>query len=401
MAQSYIPAGTDVICTEMLSTLPSQIITEREAKVLYGKESKALLNTCDKNLSCQLQCRIKVSYYEGLSSLLLGLALGAAVVALTVLTFGAGTAVVAAAAITTGALGGAAIFYGDKADKSRQAPHECDSTKGGTWELFHRKVYIEKANALLERSFLTCQKGGVVSLVMSHEKALELSKKISDSNKKILELNYYSNALQGFIGSVANAFKASGGWDVAGLIISSGLAVYDYVSGADENYRNKNMQNQHEYARKYLKGENAELEADGSILKPEMGRDAGVSGVLTAGEASVGVIGSNGEVLKTLGRWGGEEFFHGNSVSRAFWRVFAGRTAKNVGKGMVSESIKGLKDKTNLQKLGVGVVASVISNAIELGMNKEENNLYRDMLQIIRQSRKQSGNGINIQAHQL
>ena len=113
MAQSYIPAGTDVICTEMLSTLPSQIITEREAKVLCKRS-------------------IKVSYYEGLSSLLLGLALGAAVVALTVLTFGAGTAVVAAAVITTGALGGAAIFYGDKAHESRQAPHECDSTKGGT-----------------------------------------------------------------------------------------------------------------------------------------------------------------------------------------------------------------------------------------------------------------------------
>ena len=186
---------------------------------------------------------------------------------------------------------------------------------------------------------------------------------------------------------------------MAGLIISSGLAVYDYVSGADENYRNKNMQNQQEYARKYLKGENAELEADGSILKPEMGRDAGVSGVLTAGEASVGVIGSNGEVLKTLGRWGAEEVSHGNNVSRAFWRVLAGRTAKNVGKEMVRESIKGLKDKTNLQKLGVGVVASMISNTIELGMNKEENNLYRDMLQIIRQSRKQSGNGINIQTH--
>ncbi len=334
MAQSYIPAG------------------------------KALLNTCDKKLSCQLQCRIKVSYYEGLSSLLLGLALGAAVVALTVLTFGAGTAVVAAAVLTTGALGGAAIFYGDKADKSRQAPHECDSTKGGTWELYHSKVYIEKANALLERSFLTCKKGGVVSLVMSHEKALELSKKISDSNKKILELNYYSNASQGFIGSVANAFKASGD------------------------------------ARKILKGEQAELEADGSILKPEMGRDAGVSGVLTAGEASVGVIGSNGEVLKTLGRWGAEEVSQGNNVSRAFWRVFAGRTAKNVGKQMVSESIKGIIDKTNLQKLGVGVVASMISNSIELGINKMENNLYKEMLKTINQSRDQSENKINIQACQ-
>ena len=401
MAQSYIPAGTDVICTEMLSTLPSQIVTEREAKVLYGKENKALLNICDKKLTCQLKCRIKVSYYEGLSSLLFGLTLGAAAVALSVITFGAATLVIAAAVGTSCVLGGAAFFYSNKADDCRQAPHECDSTKGGTWELYHSKVYIEKANALLERSFLTCQKGGVVSLVMSHEKALELSKKISDSNKKILELNYYSNASQGFIGSVANAFKASGGWDVAGLIISSGLAVYDYVSGADDNYRNQNMKNQQEYARKYLKGENAELEADGSILKPEMGRDAGVSGVLTAGEASVGVIGSNGEVLKTLGRWGAEEVSQGNNVSRAFWRVFAGRTAKNVGKQMVSESIKDIIDKTNLQKLGVGFIASMISNSIELGMNEKENKLYEKMIKTIDESRKQKVEGINIQACQL
>ena len=266
--------------------------------------------------------------------------------------------------------------------------------------MYHSKVYIEKANALLERSFLTCQKGGVVSLVMSHEKALELSKKISDSNKKILELNYYSNLSQGFIGSVANAFKASGAGDVAGLIIGSGLAVYDYVSGADDNYRNQNMKNQQEYARKYLKGENAELEADGNILKPEMGRDAGVSGVLTAGEASVGVIGSNGEVLKTLGRWGAEEVSQGNNVSRAFWRVFAGRTAKSVGKQMVSESIKGLKDKTNLQKLGVGFAAAVISNSIEWGMNKKENDMYQEMIETINKNRKQNVNGINIQANQ-
>lgn len=131
-----------------------------------------------------------------------------------------------------------------------------------------------------------------------------------------------------------------------------------------------------------------------------MGRDAGVSGVLTAGEASVGVIGSNGEVLKTLGRWGAEEVSQGNNVSRAFWRVFAGRTAKNVGKQMVSESIKDIIDKTNLQKLGVGVVASMISNSIEWGMNKKENDLYKEMVGIIYESRKQEIGSINIQADQ-
>ena len=160
------------------------------------------------------------------------------------------------------------------------------------------------------------------------------------------------------------------------------------------------MKNQQEYAHKILKGEKAELEADGSILKPEMGRDAGVSGVLTAGEASIGVIGSNGEVLKTLGRWGAEEVSQGNNVSRAFWRVFAGRTVKNVGKQMVSESIKDIIDKTNLQKLGLGFIASMISNSIELGMNEKENNLYEKMIEIIGENRKQKVEGINIQANQ-
>lgn len=67
---------------------------------------------------------------------------------------------------------------------------------------------------------------------------------------------------------------------------------------------------------------------------------------------------------------------------------------------MVSESIKGIIDKTNLQKLGVGVVASMISNSIELGINKMENNLYKEMLKTINQSRDQSENKINIQACQ-
>lgn len=38
MAQSYIPAGTDVICTEMTGGEPAQLGLTREAKVLYGNE---------------------------------------------------------------------------------------------------------------------------------------------------------------------------------------------------------------------------------------------------------------------------------------------------------------------------------------------------------------------------
>ena len=67
---------------------------------------------------------------------------------------------------------------------------------------------------------------------------------------------------------------------------------------------------------------------------------------------------------------------------------------------MVSESIKDIIDKTNLQKLGVGFIASMISNSIEWGMNKMENDLYQEMVETIHKSRKQNISGINIQANQ-
>ena len=118
MAQSYIPAGTDVICTEMMGGMPAQLGLTRTPNVFYGEEKRPLLNICDKKLSCSLQCRIKQMYFSGLSSLLAGLALGAFAVLFVVATMGAGAAVVAAAACAFVALGagsgvaaGAALAY--------------------------------------------------------------------------------------------------------------------------------------------------------------------------------------------------------------------------------------------------------------------------------------------------
>jgi hypothetical protein len=75
---------------------------------------------------------------------------------------------------------------------------------------------------------------------------------------------------------------------------------------------------------------------------------------------------------------------------------FAGRTAKNVGKQMVSESIKDIIDKTNLQKLGVGVVASMISNLIELSFNSDANNIYIDMIDEIKDVRIKNKGQLNV-----
>lgn len=398
MAQSYIPAGTDVICTEMMGGQPAQLGLTRTAKVLYGSENKPILNICDKKLSCSLQCRIKQSFFAGLGALLVGLALGALAVALVVATAGAGAIVVGAALGTAllldvagGVALGASLAY-------KYAANECDSTLSGQWELYHRKVYLENHNALLQRSILTCSKGGVVSLVMNHTKAVELAKKISDTNQEAKDVNMWSKFAQGLIGASANAFKASGGGDVAGLIISSGFATYDYLSNANDNYSDKNMQNQQEYAQKAIGGENAKLEADGSLWTEESTRDTGINTVLTVGDAAIPVIGSNREVLKTLAKWGGEEVAEGNFLTHAFWTYFAGKTTKDMGKAIS----KDLFTKVNAQKFGVGIMASIVSNGIEWGSNKYENNLYTNMIANINIARQNKDiQGINIQAQQL
>ena len=109
MAQSYIPAGTDVICTEMMSGMPAQLGLTRDAKVLYGEERKPLLNICDKKLSCSLQCRIKQTFFAGLTGLLAGLTIGAIALVFVIGTGGAGGLVIAAAVAAAAALGAGTI----------------------------------------------------------------------------------------------------------------------------------------------------------------------------------------------------------------------------------------------------------------------------------------------------
>ena len=253
MAQSYIPAGTDVICTEMTGGEPAQLGLTREAKVLYGKEKKPLLNICDKKLSCSLQCRIKQSFFSGLGGLLTGLALGALAVTLVVITAGAATPIIIAAMGATAVLTtSAAVAIGASATY-RYLANECDSSLEGEWSLFHSKVCLEKSNALLERSILTCSKGGVVSLVMDHAKAVELAKMISKTNDEISDKNMWSKFFQGVIGNGANAllggFEGQAGGAVAAVVIGSGLSVYSYCTSDVDNYRDSNVQKQNNYAK--------------------------------------------------------------------------------------------------------------------------------------------------------
>lgn len=421
MAQSYIPAGTDVICTEMTGGEPAQLGLTREAKVLYGKEKKPLLNICDKKLSCSLQCRIKQSFFSGLGGLLTGLALGALAVTLVVITAGAATPIIIAAMGATAVLTtSAAVAIGASATY-RYLANECDSSLEGEWSLFHSKVYLEKSNALLERSILTCSKGGVVSLVMDHAKAVKLAKMISETNDEIASKNMWSKFFQGVIGNGANAllggFEGQAGGAVAAVVIGSGLSVYSYCTSDVDNYRDSNVQKQNDYAKIALETDDdqASISTNHDVFTKSDGvavTSVGAGGIVASGgETVLNVITRNKELsqeaMKQIDK-ALEQVLKGNQQAANEARKEAG---KILGKqqGVNLNSFKEIfTGRTRVFKynvhngafigagLAIGVLSAMWNNHIEGEDNKEENLLYESMIQAINRSRRYNETQIKV-----
>ena len=421
MAQSYIPAGTDVICTEMTGGEPAQLGLTREAKVLYGKEKKPLLNTCDKKLSCSLQCRIKQSFFSGLGGLLAGLALGALAVTLVVITAGAATPIILAAMGATAVLTTSAAVATGASATYRYLANECDSSLEGEWSLFHSKVYLEKSNALLERSILTCSKGGVVSLVMDHAKAVELAKMISKTNDEIASKNMWSKFKQGLIGNGANAllggFEGQAGGAVAAVVIGSGLSVYSYCTSDVDNYRDSNVQKQNDYAKIALETDDdqASISTNHDVFTKSDGvavTSVGAGGIVASGgETVLNVIIRNQELSQEAMKQTEkalEQVLKGNQQA-------ANEAYKEAGKilgkqqGVNLNSFKAIfTGKTPVFKynvhngafigagLAIGVLSAMWNNHIEWEENKEENLLYESMIQAINRSRRYNETQIKV-----
>jgi len=426
MAQSYIPAGTDVICTEMTGGEPAQLGLTREAKVLYGKEKKPLLNTCDKKLSCSLQCRIKQSFFSGLGGLLAGLALGALAVTLVVITAGAATPIIIAAMGATAVLTTSAAVATGASATYRYLANECDSSLEGEWSLFHSKVYLEKSNALLERSILTCSKGGVVSLVMDHAKAVELAKMISKTNDEIASKNMWSKFKQGLIGNGANAllggFEGQAGGAVAAVVIGSGLSVYSYCTSDVDNYRDSNVQKQNDYAKIALETDDdqASISTNHDVFTKSDGvavTSVGAGGIVASGgETVLNVIIRNQELSQEAMKQTEkalEQVLKGNQQA-------ANEAYKEAGKilgkqqGVNLNSFKAIfTGKTPVFKynvhngvfigagLAIGVLSAMWNNHIEGDDNMEENELYKVMIRAIITARKEGKNTVSIVSQSL
>ena len=426
MAQSYIPAGTDVICTEMTGGVSAQLGLTREAKVLYGKEKKPLLNICDKKLSCSLQCRIKQSFFSGLGGLLAGLALGALAVTLVVITAGAATPIIIAVMGATAVLTTSAAVATGASATYRYLANECDSSLEGEWSLFHSKVYLEKSNALLERSILTCSKGGVVSLVMDHAKAVELAKMISKTNDEIASKNMWSKFKQGLIGNGANAllggFEGQAGGAVAAVVIGSGLSVYSYFTNDVDKYRDSNVQKQNDYAKLAL-----ETDDDQASISTNHDVFTKSDGVAVTSVGAGGIVASGGETVLNVTIRNQELSQEAMKQSeKALEQVLKGNqqaaneaykeAGKILGKqqGVNLNSFKAIfTGKTPVFKynvhngafigagLAIGVLSAMWNNHIEGKDNEEENLLYEEMIGKIITNRKAKIGGISVTANSL
>lgn len=422
MEQSYIPEGTDVICTEMTSGKPTLLVKENGATVFYGKDKRALLNRNDKKLSCSLQCRIAQGFYSGLLGLLAGLALGAVAVVFVIGTAGVGGAVLAVAVGATLSLAAGGLLAAGATIASKYSPHQCDSSLSGNWDLCHNHVLIQKEKALLQHSILTCSKGGVISFVMDPAKAQELAKTISNTNQQILDKNMMSKFWQGVIGNGSNALLGGTG-SVVGVVLGSGLSIYHYYMKKDSNYRDDNTRQQNIFAQEMLHTNQAEFNTDDAMWSEDDTKDNIIStaaGVGTTGiEATMNVITHNKAITQESVAYATRSFEYvlaGNEIGagHAAWASDlawnSGKGFKDIGSKMIDDLWRGstpafgrnISNKWfTLGGIGIGILSSIASNMIERTSNKAENDLYEEMILSVIDMRKGTESNIHLKAQQL
>ena len=152
--------------------------------------------------------------WGGLLTFLAGVAVGALIVAAVVATGGVGAALLSVVAIE-GWMVGAAIAVGTLAASYagyrgiKGVAHDCDNTLESSWSRFHNDVFIEKKNALLNRSYMFCTTGGRIDIIVNPEQAKKAALYITAMNATEIYVQLKSKFIQGAIGGLtggANPF---------------------------------------------------------------------------------------------------------------------------------------------------------------------------------------------------
>lgn len=223
MSASYIPEKTCVVCTSMTVSKPLKLEHIHNGITYYRGESKAMLNIDDRKISQTFMCKNPQKFWGGLGAMLMGIAVGIVIGAAIIGTAGAAAVVIAAIAVTTVAAGAGMAVTGIVL-----AANDCDVIQTTKWKLFHPKVNFDGKNALLQKSFLSCSKGGIVSIVPDPVKAQNFASTYADNNNAEVLKHFASQGIEGFITGVT--FLGS----PIAAVVGGGMGIYFYQKNESE-----------------------------------------------------------------------------------------------------------------------------------------------------------------------
>ncbi|EKQ3125059.1 DUF4280 domain-containing protein, partial [Salmonella enterica] len=234
MSRSFVRQGVNIICSNMTSPTPKKLglnpakeSVEGAGITIYSMIPEPLLNIQDKKLDACFECKMPRKKWDGLAAFFAGVAV-VAVVAVIVITAPVSGPIIAAIAASTAATAAATVAVAATAGVAiaeyvcYRTSHDCDIISKANWENYHKTVFIEGKNALLDSSFMKCPVGGRLEIIIDDDLALNTAKIISLANNDEIFWNETNKFINGII-----AFSAGGPF---GAIIASALEVYNTVT---------------------------------------------------------------------------------------------------------------------------------------------------------------------------
>lgn len=252
MSKQYIKMGTNVVCTNMTFPSPLRIGTASRICTALTKEDKPVLRIVDTKISNCFECRVPQMKWEGVRASILGIIAGAlivagaiALIAATVATGGLAAGIVAGigaailpeslAALTVSVYIADAILIGSKLKLGYDLKHLCDASLEATWDMGLPSTIIEGEQAILDRSFIPCPQGGIITLIIDDGLAEHAACMIADRNSEIINKEWWGQFYQGMISG------ATGAANPVSMAITAYAALKDGLGGYADDDLNINQ----------------------------------------------------------------------------------------------------------------------------------------------------------------
>lgn len=375
MAQSYIPEGTMMVCTEMKSPMDNTIIRYRDkADVFLASKKAYLLTEKDLKLQVAFVCNINSKFWGGLKALCTIIAIGALMIA-TVLTGGLALVAFAVAVAAVGT----SMFA-----SYREVAHDCDITIQSKWINVHDSVTINNHKALLQNSKLICKKGGALSLVVDPVLAKAAGQKIAENNTKEYDAHLTSQWIQGAM------FLISSEGDPRALAVGLPLTIYNYATGEDKKIKDRadtieqKITNQQDEKDKGVLGTAWEAVPDGS-------------GTFTAGRDAV--IGTTAEVIYKNPILITAVRSYPSIISSSMRSAYPEAALRLNTSLMVAGVQRSFTNPGILKGIGKGFAWGVAGSLVDGGFDVYENSLYKDTIDYFRDilgRKNKNSKGINV-----